>query len=168
MEEITNLLKEAREKIGQASNLITQVEVTRKVGEKYIIDPEFEKALAGIYDIEEALANITTGRVAKGTLDVLKDYVKDQLVKFFQENYKQKRYEGDLVEVGYRVTRRRSITDDAGPEFIEIKKVPNTKAINEYVKATKSDKDPDGVLPKGVIENSFEYISYKTINNGEN
>lgn len=168
MTEITNLLKEAREKIGQASNLITKVEVTRKVGEDYIINPEFEEALAGIYEIDEALANITTGRVAKGTLDVLKDYVKDQLVKFFQENYKQKKYEGDLVEVGYRVTRRRSVTEDVAPEFIEIKKVPNTKAINEYIKATKSDSNPDGLLPKGVVENSFEYISYKTIKDGEN
>ena len=163
MEEITKLLEEARLKIGEASNLIAHLEVYEKVGEEYFLTPEFEASLKGIYEIEEAVSHITNERKEKGTLDHLKDYVKGKLIEFFQENNKQKKYEGDLVEVGYRVTRRKGITDDAEPQFIKIEKKPNTEAIEAYRKATKSDKNPDGLLPKSVIETSYEYISYKGI-----
>lgn len=163
MEEITKLLEEARLKIGEASNLIAHLEVYEKVGEEYFLTPEFEASLKGIYEIEEALSHITNERKEKGTLDHLKDYVKGKLIEFFRENSKQKKYEGDLVEVGYRVTRRKVITDDAEPQFIKIEKKPNTEAIEAYRKATKSDENPEGLLPKGVIETTYEYISYKGI-----
>lgn len=162
-QEITKLLEEARSKIGEASNLIAHLKVYDKVGEEYYLTPEFEASLKGIYEIEEAVSHITTERKEKGSLDHLRDYVKGKLIEFFQENHKQKKYEGDLVEVGYRVTRRKAVTDDADTQFIKIEKKPNTEAIDAYKKATKSDKNPDGLLPKGVIETSYEYISFKGI-----
>lgn len=163
MEEITKLLEEARLKIGEASNLIAHLKVYEKVGDEYFLTPEFEASLKGICEIEEAVNHITSERKEKGTLDHLQDYVKGKLIEFFQENKKQKKYEGDLVEVGYRVARRKAITDDVEPQFVKIEKKPNTEAIEAYRKATKSDKNPDGLLPKGVIETSYEYISYKEI-----
>jgi hypothetical protein len=101
-----------------------------------------------------------------GSLDQLKDYVSDKLKDFFREYRKQKKYEGDLMEVGYRVVRRKSITDEADERFKKIDIKPNTEAINEYMNATRDDDNPDGKVPDGVIIDEYEYISYKPVING--
>lgn len=162
---ITTLLEEARQKILEASRLVREVRVSEKVGENYEITPEFEEAVQGVYNVKEAVNMITTDRKESGSLDELEEYIKNQLKEFFKENYKQKRYEGDLMEIGYRVTERKSITDDVDERFVKIEKKPNTEVINEYIKATRSDENPDGILPKGVISEKFEYISYKPVIN---
>lgn len=164
---IIELLQEARSNILEASNLIKEIEVCEKVGEKYEITEEFERSVLGIYQISEAVNSITTDRKEKGSLDILKEDIKGRLKTFFSENHKQKKYEGDIMEIGYTVTPRKKITDEAEDIFVKIERKPNTKAINEYLKATKSEENPDGVLPKGVIEKTFEYITYKPVKNEE-
>lgn len=164
---ITKLLQEARNNILEASNLIKEIEVCEKVGERYEITEEFEKAVLGVYEVDEAVKSITTDRKEKGALDVLAEEIKDKLKTFFVENHKQKKYEGDIMEIGYTTVSRKNITDEAEDTFVKIERKPNTKAINEYLKATKSEENPDGVLPKGVIEKTFEYITYKPVRNEE-
>lgn len=164
---ITDLLTDARLKIQEASTLIREVEVIDKVGEDYIIHPQFEDIVKHISEIDEAVAMITTDRKGTGSLDELKEYIKDKLKEFFREYHKQKRYEGDLMEIGYKVVERKDITDEAEEQFKRIEIRPNTEAINAYMKATRSDDNPDGLIPKGVIVNRFEYITYKPVLNDE-
>lgn len=162
---IVELLSEARENILEASRLVREVRVVEEVGGEYIVNPEFEEAVKGAYEVKEAVNMITTDRKESGSLDDLENYIKEKLKEFFKENYKQKRYEGDFMEIGYRVVERKNVTDDADERFKKIEIKPNTEAINEYLKATRSDDNPDGILPKGVISDKFEYITYKPVIN---
>lgn len=164
---IVGLLEEARSKIIEASRLIRELKVSEQVGEEYVINPEFEESVYQIHEVKEAVNRITTGRKESGSLDQIEDYIKEKLKDFFREQYKQKRYEGDMMEIGFRVTERKSITDDVDERFVKIEKKPNTEAINEYIKATKSDENPDGLLPRGVVLERFEYINFKPVINGE-
>jgi hypothetical protein len=70
------------------------------------------------------------------------------------------------MEMGYRVVERKVVDGRADPRFVILKETPNSKAIEEYRKATKTDEIPDGKLPEGIQIKTYEYVTYKEVLNG--
>lgn len=164
---IIHLLSEAKTKIREAATFIDEIDVSAKVGGDYIVSPEFEQVVYEVSKLREALEDLTGKNASTGALDRLEDTVKGKLQTFFKTQYKQKKYEGSLMEMGYRVVERKVVDGKADPRFITLKENPNSKAIDEYRKATRTDDNPDGKLPEGIQIKTYEYVTYKEVLNGE-
>jgi hypothetical protein len=163
---IISLIGEATKSIREATVLIDEVKVSEKVGEDYVITPEFEQIVYEVNKFREVLEDLAGKNASTGALDRLEDTVKGKLQTFFKTQYKQKKYEGSLMEMGYRVVERKVVDGKADPRFIILKETPNSKAIEEYRKATKTDDNPDGKLPEGIQIKTYEYVTYKEVLNG--
>lgn len=164
---IKELLRSAKAEITEATNLINEIEISEKVGENYIIRPEFEEIVAMVYDLRETTQELTHKYNSSGVLDRLENNLIERLKTFFKKQYKQKKYEGSLMEIGYKVVTRKIIDGNPDSRFIKLVKQPDVKSINAYMKATISDENPDGLLPEGIKESRFEYITYHPVINKE-
>lgn len=164
---IQELIYEAKAKIEEATNLLSEVEVSEKVGENYVVRREFESIVYDVAQVRESVDYLTEKNVTGGVLDRLEETIKEKLKTFFKEQFKQKKYEGSLMEMGFKVVERKVIDGSPDPRFIVMKENPNTKAIEEYRKATVSEDNPDGKLPEGIKIKTFEYVTYKEVLNGK-
>ena len=150
-------LEKINKELKQANEQLKKMEAVEKAGEAFIIDEEFEKALHEIYKIKESLELITTTkRGQQGSLDELESTYKEKLREFFNTQYKQKKYEGSYLEMGYTTVERKVVDGKPADTFVVYKPTPNTKAINEYKKAT-------GELPEGIKVTTYDYIRFKEI-----
>ncbi len=164
---IVDILSAIDMQLKEVANLIQEVEVSEKVGGDYQVTPEFEEIVSFVHNIRESAGLITDKNPKNnGSLDELEEQVKEQLKTFFKSQYKQKKYEGSLMEMGYRVTARKSFDENViSDDFVKTKKALDTQKVNAYIKATKTDEHPDGKLPEGVSVTEFEYVTYKPVIN---
>ena len=160
------ILQNIRGELKEVDQLIQKMEVEKKVGEKYVITKEYEQSALEIQKIREGMKDISNNK-RDGSLDLLEEGAKERVKEFFQKHFHQKKYEGDYVSIGYRVVERKDITGIPDERFVTMTPKPNTEAINEYMRATISDKNPDGKLPEGISLKTFEYINFKIIGDGE-
>lgn len=167
IQKIISNLQKAKELIGESAELISHLEVSKNVGEKWVLTEEFEQSVYEMNQVGQAIKEITNDGVNKGKFDLLMDKAKELAKDFFTRQWKQKIYEGSKIVAGYRVVNRKDIKGNPAPQFVIIEKKPNTKAIDEYIKATTTDQNPDGKLPDGIVTNSFEYVTFKNIQNEE-
>lgn len=117
------------------------LDLTKTKGDSLVLTEEAEEVLEQLLEVEQFL-------------DDTKKSLKDRFLKVAQENPKLKKYEGDRVSVGYRMTRRKKVTGDPDKKFYTTEKKPNTSAIEAYREAT-------GELPTGISEKTYEYITFK-------
>lgn len=155
-------LQEAKRNLQEAEVLISEIDVVEEVGESYRLTTEMELILLEVSNIKNSLDSIIG---TSGAFKTLQNTITEKLIGFFRDNHKQKKYEGEKVEVGYRVVNRKSILDGADSRFFLIEKKPNNKAIDEYRKSTITDENPDGLLPFGVQLKTSEYVTFKALNN---
>ncbi|MCA9377257.1 hypothetical protein KC685_05055 [Candidatus Dojkabacteria bacterium] len=166
MDKINKLFAEVNVRLSELAILIDEIDVSEKVGEDYIIRPEFEMIVSQVNQVREFADQVTMKRVTGGSLDRLEDKIKDKLKEYFKSQAKQKKYEGGIMEMGYKVVERKEADETVPDEFMKVSKSLDTKKVNAYIKATKSDENPDGLLPQGVHVKTFEYITYKPVING--
>lgn len=117
------------------------IDLTKVKGDTLVLDEDAENVLDELLKAEEFI-------------DEAKKKLRERFLKVAQENPKLKKYEGDKVSVGYRMTRRKKVTGDPDKKFYSLEKKPDTKAIEAYREAT-------GELPVGITEQTYEYITFK-------
>jgi len=122
---------------------IKTIDLTKAEGESIKLSDEADEAIGQLLEAEKFIED------AKGKL-------KERYLGIAKTNPKLKSYEGDCIRVGYTMTRRKSIVGDPDAKFVVIEKKPDIKAIEVYREAT-------GKLPKGIGENTFEYINFRLV-----
>lgn len=159
-------LQKAKKIINSVADEIRKMKVEAKAdGDvKWAMSTEFEEVVYELNEIADATDDIKSSKRSKeGALDNLFRIAEEKARDFFKNRLKQKKYEGEKIEAGYRVVNRKVVTGEPDDEFMEIVKKPNTKAIDAYIEATKSEKNPEGKLPVGIDLKTFEYIRFKNV-----
>lgn len=123
--------------------IINEIDLTKIEGDSLVLTDEADNEISKLLEAEEMVENIKTK-------------LKERFIEVAKQNPKLKRYEGEKVMVGYKSKRTKVITGDPDTKFIEVKRNPNTSAINAYFEAT-------GELPIGIGEKTFEYITFSKI-----
>lgn len=169
LQKILNNLEEAKRLIAESTLLVSEAKVSEQVGDKWTLTDEFEQSVFEINSVGEAIKAIFNpgSDTNPGKFDDLLEEAKNKTKEFFSKQYKQKKYEGARIIAGYTVVNRKDIDGNPDARFVVIEKKPNSKAIDEYLKATKSKDHPDGILPNGIVFKSYEYVTFKNIANEE-
>ncbi len=120
---------------------VKSIDLTKAVDDTLVLSDEAEDVLYNLCEAEKFI-------------EEAKEKLKTRFMEVAQQNPKLKKYEGDKVSVGYRMTRRKEIIGGPDPKFVVVERKPNTKAIDAY-------QDAMGKLPDGIDEKTFEYITFK-------
>lgn len=120
---------------------IKTIDLTKADGDSLVLSEEAEAVIDAFLEVEQFVKES-------------KDKLKERFIEVAQKNPKLKKYEGDRVSVGYRMTRRKTVKGDPDKKFYTLEKKPNAKAIDAYREAT-------GDLPTGIEEATYEYITFK-------